>query len=75
MNNIKDKIDVLKNDIISLKIKSKNLLNDVNKFTIKKKTLDVSKYRIGNMHKKDIPYKNGFVRAISNENMNLSLRK
>ena len=65
LNIIKCKIDILENDITSLKIKSESFLDDVNKLSIKRKTLEVSKYRIGNMHKKDIPYENGFVRATS----------
>ena len=72
---MKCKIDVLENDIVSLKIKSESLLNEASKFTTKRKTLDVKKYIIENVHKKVIPYENGLVRVENNDKYEFVIKK
>ena len=72
---MKCKIDVLENDIASLKVKSESLFNYVSKITIKRKSLDVRKYNIGNMHRNAIPYENGFIRVKNNEKYEFVIKK
>ena len=72
---MKGKIDILENDIASLKVKSKSLLNDVSKFTFKKKSFDIRKHRSVNMHRKIILYENGFVRAKNDKKYKIVIKK
>ena len=58
-----------------MKIKSESLFNNVSKLKIKKKTLNVRKYRSEHVHKNVILYENGFMRAKNDENYEFFIKK
>ena len=75
LNIMKGRIDVLENDIASIKVKGESWLNDVSEFTLKKKSFDVRKHRSKIVHRKIIPYENGFVRGKDNDKFEFIIKK
>ena len=63
---MKCKIDVLENDIASLKVKSERLFNDIVSYN-QRRSLDIRKYKIGNVHRNTISYENDFIIVKNNE--------